>query len=823
GGISGRSTGYTGSATKEPGEPNHAGNVGGKSIWWAFEAPNYLFGGYGTKITFSTAGSDFDTLLAVYRGSNVSSLTLVASNDDAHGTSQSEVSFNMDHDLYFIAVDGYKPPTGIAASGNVILSWNVNDAFADSLGLPSWNSGEQDGANGGATAEPNEPAHGGQPARHSTWFHWTAPQTGSVRFGYQGNFTPLMGAYTGTTLAGLQEVAYTERSGATMRFCAAAGTTYRIAVDGANTGSFQIGWTLDVTPRRLAAFIAEGDGRLRVNGVNVDGYYEGDFAACQSVELRALKTSPQWTFKRWAGDIESTNAVIQVPVGKDMEVRAHYEITAYQLVAECHGPGDITVDGVWSGSRYEKWLPIGTTVQARADAAPGFAFLRWNGSVVSTDNPVEVTLDESVRIYAEFLKLETVKVYPDRDATLYADAAGSIANGSGEWLFAGKEYDALRKALVRFDLDGLLPEDAVIQRADFWLYHEPHTSANNMDLKLIKIGQDWGEGASNAAGDESLGAPAQSGDATWLHSRYNKEFWTVPGGSTLGDFSGTISIWTLPSRYGCYSTAPGNAQMLTDVQQWIDQPEQNFGWMIVDDAAPAIKRFGSRQNSNQNLWPRLDITYGTYYPGYTSEPECTKRFSMEGLPVTIPPTSSASVTLDVEESVVIKDLNVEISLDTDYIDGISLYLYSPEGNEAMLVENVRKSGSYFTGTIFNYEAIQSIHAGTDPFTGNHRPDTPLFYMDGENARGEWELYIENVNGYRAVLSEFTLCITPEKEEEPVVPHPADLNEDFKLVLSEAIGYLAGWQQGGNPIGHAIRAAYLWQNGEDYRYKSELSE
>ena len=113
-----------------------------------------------------------------------------------------------------------------------------------------------------------------------------------------------------------------------------------------------------------------------------------------------------------------------------MEVRAHYEITAYQLVAECHGPGDITVDGVWSGSRYEKWLPIGTTVQVRADAAPGFAFLRWNGSVVSTDNPVEVTLDESVRIYAEFLKLETVKVYPDRDATLYADAAGSIANGS---------------------------------------------------------------------------------------------------------------------------------------------------------------------------------------------------------------------------------------------------------------------------------------------------------------------------------------------------------------------------------------------------------
>ncbi|OQB42712.1 MAG: putative outer membrane protein pmp6 precursor [Candidatus Hydrogenedentes bacterium ADurb.Bin179] len=50
-----------------------------------------------------------------------------------------------------------------------------------------------------------------------------------------------------------------------------------------------------------------------------------------------------------------------------------------------------------------------------------------------------------------------------------------------------------------------------------------------------------------------------------------------------------------------------------------------------------------------------------------------------------------------------------------------------------------------------------------------------------------------------------------------IPHPADLNEDFRIVLGEAIGYLAGWQQGSNPIAYAIRAAYLWQNGEQYAY------
>ena len=53
------------------------------------------------------------------------------------------------------------------------------------------------------------------------------------------------------------------------------------------------------------------------------------------------------------------------------------------------------------------------------------------------------------------------------------------------------------------------------------------------------------------------------------------------------------------------------------------------------------------------------------------------------------------------------------------------------------------------------------------------------------------------------------------EEGPV--HPADLNADWRMVISEAIAYLAGWQQGSNPLSYAMRAAYLWQNGESYQY------
>ena len=83
-------------------------------------------------MTFDTRGSDFDTLLAVYRGSGVSALSVVVSNDDASGggTYQSEVSFAAQHGVvYHIAVDGYG-----GATGSIVLNWQAapdDDSFLD--------------------------------------------------------------------------------------------------------------------------------------------------------------------------------------------------------------------------------------------------------------------------------------------------------------------------------------------------------------------------------------------------------------------------------------------------------------------------------------------------------------------------------------------------------------------------------------------------------------------------------------------------------------------------------------------------------------------
>jgi len=101
-------------ATKDPLEPNHAGNPGGRSLWWSWTAPE------SATTTISTVGSSFDTLLAVYTGSSVTNLTFVAENDDidpADAILTSTVSFDATAgQTYQIAADGFD-----GASGQVAL------------------------------------------------------------------------------------------------------------------------------------------------------------------------------------------------------------------------------------------------------------------------------------------------------------------------------------------------------------------------------------------------------------------------------------------------------------------------------------------------------------------------------------------------------------------------------------------------------------------------------------------------------------------------------------------------------------------------------
>ncbi len=107
--------------TGESGEPNHAGLSDTlNSAWWNWTAPTS-----GT-VTLNTFGSDYDTVLGVYTGLAVDSLSEVASNDDSGGTLQSQVVFDaIAGTTYQIAVDGY-----FSSTGNIALNLDLVAGFS---------------------------------------------------------------------------------------------------------------------------------------------------------------------------------------------------------------------------------------------------------------------------------------------------------------------------------------------------------------------------------------------------------------------------------------------------------------------------------------------------------------------------------------------------------------------------------------------------------------------------------------------------------------------------------------------------------------------
>jgi len=121
-GSSGSVSGSTELATSESGEPAHAGAAASASLWWRWTAP-----ATGT-VSFSTAGSSFDTVLAVYTGSAIASLATVAANDDGGGSGSSALSFTaVAGTTYMLAVDGKAGARGTASLSWQLSAWPIAD------------------------------------------------------------------------------------------------------------------------------------------------------------------------------------------------------------------------------------------------------------------------------------------------------------------------------------------------------------------------------------------------------------------------------------------------------------------------------------------------------------------------------------------------------------------------------------------------------------------------------------------------------------------------------------------------------------------------
>ena len=234
-GASGTLSFSTVNATVEEDEPIAVScEYASASVWSTWTAPA------SGKVTFSTAGSDFDTILGIYR---YDTLAEVAFNDDADDSTSRCTFIVQEGQAYYVVIAGYND------SGAAALSWEyvvgpANDDRANAETL-SGASGTRSFSTVNATVEDDEQiALSCERASASVWFKWTAPTSGKATFSTAGSgFDTVLGVYRYDTLA---EVAFNDDSDdrtSSCFFLVQAGQTYYVVVAGYDgSGAAALSW-----------------------------------------------------------------------------------------------------------------------------------------------------------------------------------------------------------------------------------------------------------------------------------------------------------------------------------------------------------------------------------------------------------------------------------------------------------------------------------------------------------------------------------------------------------------------------------------------------
>jgi spore coat protein A len=181
------------------------------------------------------------------------------------------------------------------------------------------------------------------------------------------------------------------------------------------------------------------------------------------------------------------------------------------------------------------------------------------------------------------------------DNTLAEDFPDN-SSGACDSIFAGTtDNNFARRALLWFDVGAQIPPGATIN--DITLSMAVTRGSNHADsiFSLHRVITPWGEGT-NGCGVRGggQGEPAVNGSATWNSA----EAGVTPWGNAGGDFDATASGSTLINN-----TTPvwsSTAAMVSDVQDWLDNPATNYGWVLIGDEAnpTAARRFDSREGGS---------------------------------------------------------------------------------------------------------------------------------------------------------------------------------------------------------------------------------
>ena len=210
---------------------------------------------------------------------------------------------------------------------------------------------------------------------------------------------------------------------------------------------------------------------------------------------------------------------------------------------------------------------------------------------------------------AKTIVSKTLILTPSKDNTLFQTFDGSLSNGAGAHLFAGATSGfQLRRALIAFDVAAQIPQGSTITSVTLVLSGS-RSIADTESMELHRVTADWGQGSSDAgASRDGVGSQSKTGDATWIHTFFPDRRWTKAG----GDFDAVADAVADVPGFG-ESKWRSSAALIARVQDWLNHPAANFGWIVIGDETTfrTAKRFDSREVVPDLTRPTLTVAFDT--------------------------------------------------------------------------------------------------------------------------------------------------------------------------------------------------------------------
>jgi glucose/arabinose dehydrogenase len=227
----------------------------------------------------------------------------------------------------------------------------------------------------------------------------------------------------------------------------------------------------------------------------------------------------------------------------------------------------------------------------------------------------------AILVWSSVAGAETATFEAAADTFINSGRPNNNAGATG-WFDAGRDglgLGGIRRGLFSFDLSSI-PAGSTITSAEVQLtvVKVPGHDAVNSTFDLFRLQAAWNEG--NKSGNR--GASASTGEATWNARMRGTENWSSPGAKDDAVATASASTAVNATFNARYSWS--GAGVVDDVQFWVDNPSQNFGWLLTNRAestSRSVRGFASREDSSR---------VGTLVINYTTSP---------------PPNSAPSVSI----------------------------------------------------------------------------------------------------------------------------------------------------------------------------------